>query len=82
MWRVANVYGARTALVVTQEYHLYRAVYDAKGVGMDVQGVISDRGEYENQGYYSMRECAGRIKDFAMVTFDAAPGNSLEGMGL
>lgn len=82
MWRLANVYGAQTALVVTQEYHLYRAVYDAKGVGMDAQGVVSDEGVYENQGYYSMRECAGRIKDFAMVVTKSMPGNPVEGFGL
>lgn len=78
MWRVANVYGAQSILVVTQEYHLYRAVYDAKGVGMEAQGVISDEGVYEDQDYYNARECAGRIKDFAMVMTDSMPENPVE----
>ena len=76
MWRVANIYEAKSALVVTQEYHLYRAVYDAKGVGMDAAGVVSDEGVYEDQDYYNARECGGRIQDFLLVLFEAAPDNT------
>lgn len=76
MWRVANVYGAQSALVVTQEYHLYRAVYDAKGAGMDAAGAVSDEGVYEDQAYYNAREFGGRIQDFVLVLFDGDPDNT------
>lgn len=49
MWRIAHVYGAQSALVVTQEYHLFRAVFDGKGMGMRVAGAVSDQGIYNDQ---------------------------------
>lgn len=80
MWRVANVYGATSALVVTQEYHLFRAVFDASGVGMQAGGVISDDGTYDDQLWYDVRECAGRIQDFLLVVTDSVPDNTTEGI--
>lgn len=75
MWRVHNVFGASSALVVTQEYHLYRAVYDARGVGMDAVGAVSDAGTYDDQLWYDVRECAGRVQDFFFVLMDVVPDN-------
>lgn len=75
MWRVAHVYGAQSALVVTQEYHLYRAVYDARGVGLEAAGVVSDEGTYDDQDWYDIRECAGRLQDFELVMRKAVPDN-------
>lgn len=80
MWRVCNVFGAQSALVVTQEYHLYRAVYDARGVGMDAVGVVSDTGAYEDQLWYDVRECAGRIQDFFYVLARSVPDNPYVGV--
>ncbi len=75
MWRVANVYRAESCVVVTQEYHLYRAVFDAEGVGLDTLGVVSDEGEYDNQMWYNVREIAGRMQDLAQVLIGAVPDN-------
>lgn len=80
MWRVHNVFGAQSALVVTQEYHLYRAVYDARGVGMDAVGVVSDTGTYHDQLWYDVRECAGRIQDFFYVLVRSVPDNPYVGV--
>lgn len=80
MWRVRNVFGAQSALVVTQEYHLYRAVYDAHGVGMDAVGVVSDTGAYQDQLWYDVRECAGRVQDFLYVLFHVVPDNPYVGV--
>ncbi len=75
MWRLEHVFGAHSAVVVTQEYHLYRAVYDARGVGLDAVGVISDAGTYDNQLWYDVRECAGRVQDFFYVLFNIEADN-------
>ena len=34
---------AKSIVVVTQKYHLYRAVYDAKALGLEVKGISCDR---------------------------------------
>lgn len=67
MWRCAHVYGASSAIAVTQEYHLSRAVFDGVGTGMDTYGVISDSGSYDDQLWYDVRECASRCSDFISV---------------
>ncbi len=77
MWRAQNTYGAENIIVVTQAYHLYRALSIAQGLGMSAVGVASDKGEYENQFFYSLREIGARPKDlietfFRMVPEDAA----------
>ncbi|MFR4804052.1 MAG: vancomycin high temperature exclusion protein [Eggerthellaceae bacterium] len=73
MWRVSRVFGAESCLVVTQEYHLYRAVFDAQGVGMDARGIVSDEGTYNDQLWYDIREIAGRTHDFWNIAIGAVP---------
>lgn len=67
MYRAANVFGAQRAVVVTQTYHLYRALYAAQGLGMEALGVPSDFHEYDGQDYYDLREVGARTKDFFQV---------------
>lgn len=69
MYRARHVFGADRVVIATQTYHLYRAVYDAQGVGMEAIGVPSDYGEYVNQSWYDFREIFARAKDFFQVLF-------------
>ncbi|MCC7075788.1 MAG: YdcF family protein [Acidimicrobiia bacterium] len=46
-WRARHVYGVEEAVVVTQEYHLPRAVYTCREVGIDTVGVGAS-GEMSN----------------------------------
>lgn len=67
MYRARHVFGADRVVIATQTYHLYRAIYDAQGVGMEAIGVPSDYGEYINQSWYDFREIFARTKDFFQV---------------
>lgn len=69
MYRARHVFGADRVVIATQTYHLYRAIYDAQGVGMEAIGVPSDYGEYVNQSWYDFREVFARTKDFFQVLF-------------
>ena len=69
MYRARHVFGADRVVIATQTYHLYRALYDAQGVGMEAIGVPSDYGEYVNQSWYDIREVFARTKDFFQVLF-------------
>ena len=51
-------------MVVTQEYHLYRTLYNARDFGIEAIGVKSDRREYTNISSYEQREFLARVKDF------------------
>lgn len=69
MYRARYVFGAERVVVATQTYHLYRALYAAKGLGMDAVGVASDYRDYANQTWYDLREIGARTKDFFQVLF-------------
>ncbi len=82
MYRARHACGADDVIVVTQAYHLYRALADAQGVGMTAQGVPADKGAYDNQDRYSLREVAARTKDFVLALFDVEPTGASEPMTL
>ncbi len=63
MYRAKNIFGAEKIAVVTQKYHLYRAVYIAKKTGLVVKGVSCDTRTYSGQIYRTMREIVARDKD-------------------
>lgn len=63
-YRARFIFECRTLIVVTQSYHLTRAVYSARGLGIDAIGVASDGGPYAKQDYYDLREVGARSKDF------------------
>lgn len=62
--RAKDVFGYENVVVVTQRYHLYRALYIAQKTGLDAKGVNSDPYTYRGQVLRDMREFAARIKDF------------------
>ena len=71
--RAKEVYGYDKILIVTQEYHLYRAIYIAVQNGIDAYGVASDPRPYAGQIFREAREVAARAKDFLYCLLDPAP---------
>lgn len=70
VYRAKSVYGVERVLVVTQAYHLYRSLMIAHLLGFeDAKGVAADKGAYNNQVQYSLRELVSRDIDFFMALF-------------
>ena len=69
MYRAKNIFKVEKLVVVTQEYHLYRAIYSANKLGMDAYGVSSDLHLYGGQEKREIREIFARNKDFVMCIF-------------
>lgn len=63
MYRAKNIFGAKKILIVTQDYHMYRAIYDAEKLGIQAYGVIANPREYSGQLYRDIREVMARCKD-------------------
>ena len=63
----ANENGYETMVIVTQKYHLHRALYIANSFDIEAVGVSSDLRGYRNQIYREVREHVARVKDFLMV---------------
>ena len=70
LYRARYMFNARRVVVVTQEYHLYRALYVARELEMNAVGVSADLRSYRNQPRYDAREVLARFKDL----FVAAKG--------
>lgn len=73
MYRARDIFQAEKIIIVTQEYHLYRALYIAKSLGLDAYGVASDPRQYAGQEYRELREFMARIKDFFKAIVQPLP---------
>lgn len=73
MHRAGSIFNVERAIVVTQQYHQYRALYIGKKLGLEVQGVASDQRKYFGQTYREGREMLARCKDFFKALFKADP---------
>ncbi len=71
--RAKEVFGAKKVIIVTQQYHLYRALYIAERLGLEAYGVPSDLHTYAGQSKRDLREFLARNKDFIMCIFKPAP---------
>jgi vancomycin permeability regulator SanA len=76
MYRARDIFQVKKVLIITQEYHLYRAVYNARQLGLDAYGVCAD-GEYDYditvRTYNNSREALARCKDFVYCIFKPEP---------
>lgn len=73
MYRAKEIFQAEKVVIVTQEYHLYRALYIAGQLGLDAYGVSSDIRIYAGQSGRELREILARCKDFATTLFRTKP---------
>ncbi len=76
IYRAKYVYNAESIMVVTQAYHLYRALMIAEMLGMQAEGVAADKGSYNGQLNYSLREIIARDKDFLQALLKLPPQNA------
>lgn len=67
--RAKTVFNIDSACLVTQEYHLYRALYLCQQFGIDCVGVCAQGHEFVAQPYFNLREVAARLKDFVYCEF-------------
>ncbi len=70
MYRAVHVFGVKTAVVVTQKYHMYRAVYNAESLGIEAYGVSAKDVSYNGQTYREIREVIARVKDIGYCIFE------------
>jgi SanA protein len=73
MVRARRVFGVRNAVVVTQGFHMPRALYLAREAGLQATGLTADVHDYGEQGRRSdVREVLSRVMAVADVTLNTA----------
>ncbi|MDZ4772440.1 MAG: ElyC/SanA/YdcF family protein [Planctomycetota bacterium] len=64
MARAKRIFGIERAIVVTQRFHLPRALYTATALGITVEGAPCDQRTYVKSVWFEMREIGARTKAF------------------
>ena len=73
LYRAKEIFEADKVVIVTQEYHLYRALHIANELGIEAYGVASDPRQYVGAAYREIREILARNKDFVQCIFKPEP---------
>lgn len=69
--RAKEIYNIKSAYIITQNFHLSRAVWIAREVGIDADGFSA--GEAKDVLFYSLREFIAKTKDYFLVKFKFDP---------
>lgn len=67
IYRAKEIFKVEKAIIITNEYHLPRALYLARKMGIEAYGIPSDIRKYDNIDLYEKRENLAKIKDFIYV---------------
>lgn len=69
IYRLKYIYKASNIVIVTQKYHLYRALYIANKLDIEAIGVTSNLRSYYGQSIREVREILARDKDFIKTIY-------------
>lgn len=64
VYRAKNIFGAENIIIVSQKYHLYRALYISEKLDVKAAGVSANLNSYGGQLKRDIREIIARDKDF------------------
>jgi SanA protein len=69
-YRASNIFGIKSAILVTQPFHLPRAVYTCRKLGIEATGYAAENITYRrsSQIYWNMREIAAMLVSTIEVT--------------
>jgi vancomycin permeability regulator SanA len=68
--RAVQTFNIRKAIVVTQRFHLARALYLCSNLGMEAQGVSADLQPYERIIFFTLRDFAASLKAWWDINID------------
>ncbi len=60
-YRAVHIFQVSEAVLVTQRFHLPRALLIADGVGLEAVGMVADRRPYLNADWYRLREVLASV---------------------
>lgn len=64
IYRAKKIFKANKIIIVTQKYHMYRALYIANQLDIEAYGIIANENAYSGQKSRDIREVLARIKDY------------------
>ncbi|WP_291150440.1 SanA/YdcF family protein [Flavobacterium sp. UBA7680] len=73
MYRAKHIFKIKKATLISQEYHLNRAIYIGQKLGIKSAGYSANNGEYHGYKYVCFREYGSIFKSFFDVLRDREP---------
>ncbi|STD55562.1 vancomycin high temperature exclusion protein [Empedobacter falsenii] len=73
IYRTKNIYQFDKVILISQSYHLKRALFLGKVFGLDCIGYNADSGPYKTEGKQSFREILANIKALLDIGNERAP---------
>ncbi len=61
-YRAAQIFGVRQAVLITQRFHLPRALFTCHNLGVESIGVSADRRVYLSNPYYQLRDAVATLR--------------------
>jgi SanA protein len=72
-YRAQHVFHLESVLLVTQDFHLPRALYTCNNLGVEADGVSADMRTYRGASWYELRETVATLVAFADLFRREAP---------
>lgn len=66
-YRARDIFQLSSAILVTQQFHLPRALYTCNALDLESVGVTADMRPYRDSGYWSIREIIASLVAFVQV---------------
>ncbi|MBO9585862.1 MAG: YdcF family protein [Flavobacterium sp.] len=73
MYRAKHIFKIKRATLISQKYHLNRAIYIGNQLGVKSVGYSANQGEYLGYKYVTFRECLSTFKSFLDVLRNREP---------
>ena len=73
VYRAQEIFKAPRVLIITQRFHLPRALYFAEERDFSALGCVADKQNYENLNYFENREILARVKGWLESFFKVKP---------
>ncbi len=73
LYRAKDIFKVKSLIISTQKFHLPRAIFIARGLGIESYGITADKHQYKNVEFNIGRELLATVKAYIDVYFGAKP---------
>ncbi|MBD3245111.1 MAG: hypothetical protein GF335_03910 [Candidatus Moranbacteria bacterium] len=71
LYRAVHIFKVKSIIIVSQKFHLPRALYISQDLRLDALGYCADKRQYQYMRSYRIREKLAQVKAFFDVLFDS-----------
>ncbi|MEK7103843.1 MAG: ElyC/SanA/YdcF family protein [Patescibacteria group bacterium] len=73
LYRARDIFGVKNIIISTQNFHLPRAIFIARNLGLEAYGITADKHKYKNMELNIGRELLATVKAYFDVFYNVKP---------